>query len=617
MALHTGDSQQTQAQAPQQATAPQQQQSFQQPRQQNNNRFNTLPSFGLTNQLGSFGSGGESYEKLYKKLQEAVKKTEEAKTEEKFGVVKLLKQQAGLNYSGIVLTETKDGTTAAHVLMIEKTGTYPDKLVDNVNGVRYEIMRTPADALDEKYVTQTVNAVSKQLGVEASSVVVVDGTLVPNEFDVESESQVASLVNNAFNAVCAEVATRVLDYKGFDLQSLIQNYRNGKFYVQLYFNGDDVVYLDQTGLPVRQDVCVVLSYKNNTGNNNKSVNQGDDTVELVKTYGYFDFEFTNSQIVNGMMQTQKFVPNFVITHIETNGAPTPDLYMLGVVSVYSLSDNMNWIQAFRPSVSRKNEIDYNDIGALNIEGNIEQNPIGYGKKYDTKSKTFSMVEMNRLITTLVRSDMMISIDCPKAGPETWFTSVFYHIKFRNSKDAYDRVNDYLTHMTNGAYQHNNIAMFADVTNKIHGGFYKSKDGFKDVRHLTNYLAVANYINDTNQQPNLISGYTNTLYDMTTPSEIRATYRKKLLDDMSNNTSVVKQFYDRLAFNGSFLNNLVMALKSVGFAPVFNNMAGTNDMFVRRSTADFNSALIGNNVRLMTSNNVYSGVGNFSYYNRTY
>jgi len=45
--------------------------------------------------------------------------------------------------------------------------------------------------------------------------------------------------------------------------------------------------------------------------------------------------------------------------------------MLGVVSCLSINEDMNWLQAFRPSVVRKGESDLNDIGALNIEGNIE------------------------------------------------------------------------------------------------------------------------------------------------------------------------------------------------------------------------------------------------------
>lgn len=577
----------------QQAAAPQQQ------------TLGTLPQFGISSRLATYGSGGEVYEKLFEKIQAKVKfLNEEVKTEEKYAVVKLLKQNAGLNYSGIVVTETLGGVTSGHILMVEKTGDYPEKLVENISGVRYEITRTPGDALDKKYIAQAEVAVAEALKIDQNAVVLTDGTLVPAEFDVANDVLVSELINNTFNAIHSENAIRVTDYKGLNLAQLIQNNRNGKFFVNLYFNSDESNFFDQTGLPVRQDVCISLSYKLNQNFNDKSVNQGSDTTEIVKTYGYLDFEFVGPNIVNGMMSTQKFVPNFIITHIDSQVAPTPDILMLGVASVLAINEDMNWMQAFRTTPGKKSEIDFNDIGALNVEGNIENNPVGFGKKYDTKAKTFTIAELNKFIQTLVRPNILVSIDVPKAGPETWYTSLFEYIKNRNSKEAYERVANAISAMTNGTFQHNNIQMFADVTNKIHGGFYKSKEGFKDIRHLSSYLSVANYISDTNQQPLLISQYTNTLYNSSIPTELRAAERRKLIDEMSNKSAVYKQYYDRLTFNANFLMNLVGSLKSVGFSPLFTNMGAVNDMFVRRASADFAGAMLGMDARLMNQGNAF-------------
>lgn len=578
----------------------------------------SIPQFGISSRLATYGSGGEVYEKLFEKIQAKIKLlNDELKTEEKYTVVKMLKQNAGLNYSGIVIAETMDTLTSAHVLMIEKTGDYPDKLVENIAGVRYEITRTPADALDERYVSQAQMAVAEAVKVDVNSVVVIDGTLVPNEFDVNNDVLVSELINNTFNAVHSENAIRVTDYKGINIANLISSNRNGKFFVNLYFNNEDTSFFDQTGMPVRQDVCISLTYKTGNLQNNKSINQGNDSYEIVKTYGYIDFEFIGPSLVNNMMSSQKFVPNFIITHIDSQVAPTPDIIMLGVASVLAINEDLNWMQAFRSTPAKKNEIDFNDIGALNVEGNIENNPVGFGKKYDTKSKTFTITELNKFIQTLVRPNILVSIDIPKAGPETWYTSVFQYIKFRNSKEAYDRVTNNISTMTNGMHQHNNVQMFADVTNKIHGGFYKSKDGYRDIRHLSSYVSIANYIADTNQQPILISQYTNTLYNSSIPSELRAAERKKFIDEMSNKTAVYKQYYDRVTFNAAFLMSFVNSLKAVGFSPIFSNMGAVNDMFVRRSTADFTNAMLGVDARLMGQNNTF---GNFFMpygYNRTF
>jgi hypothetical protein len=576
-----------------------------------------IPTFGLSTRLAGLVSGGEFYERLYREISDKIRNLNETvKSEETYSVHKLLKSVHGLHYSGIVVCESKDDLTTAHILVIEKTGDYPDKIVENIAGVRYEILRTPADALDEKYISQAHQLVADVTKTEMSNVIITDGTLVPNEFDIDNEALVNELINNALKANHSELYIRLKNYTGVNLSEFIQQTRNGKFFINLYFNNEGTNFTDQTGMPIRQDVCISLTYKANNNNNNRSINQGNDTIDVVKTYGYIDFEWSPSNMAQ--MSTQKFVPNFVITHIDSQMAPTLDILMLGVASVLAINEDMNWMQAFRPTPSRKNEIDFNDIGALNIEGNIENDPSGFGKKYDTKSKTFTIIELNRFIQSLVKPNLMISIDVPKAGPETWFTSALQYIKFRGSKEAYDRLLNFLATLTNGAFQHFSTPVFVDVSNKIHGGYYKDKDGYKDIRHLSSYLSVANFINDTNQSPALIAQYTNTLYNTTIPSELRAAERKKYLDEMSGSTAVYKQYHDRMTFSAGFLSELILSLKLAGFDPVFTNMGAINDMFQRRSTTDFSGAMLGSDARILGQNNMYgSYYGSVGAYNRMF
>ena len=567
------------------------------------------PVFGLNTRMAGMGSGGDFFEKLFTKTASYVKTVnDDPKNEDRFMALKLLKNVAGLNYSGIIIAESRGDVVAAHVLVIEKTGNYPDSVVENLNGMRYDIMRTPAEALDPKYIAQVQNAVAAALKVPANTVVVADGTLVPNEFDIDNDSQVAELIDNCMSATQLEVYTRAMDYRGADLGQLVKQYGNGKFVIDLHFNSDETTYFDQTGMPVRQDVCVALSFKsNNTGNNNRSINQTDGNLELIRTYGYIDFEFTGPSMQGNMMGTQKFLPNFIITHVAAVSlVPSPDILVLAVASVMALTEDLNWMRAFRPTAARKNEIDYNDIGALNIEGNIEQNPTGYGKKYDTKSKTATLTELNKLIQTLVRPTMLVSIDIPKAGPETWYTSVFQHILTHRNPAAIKRVTDFMSFATSGVYQYSGEPMFVEATNKIHGGFYKAKDGFRDIRNLSCYLAVANHVAETGQQPAIISEYTNTLYSVNMPELFRASSRFGIISEMSNRTMNVKQMYDRMTFTGGFIANWVSALRAVEFKPMYSNAGGGNDLFIKRNTANFQSAMIGQDVRLMSVANTMPG-----------
>lgn len=592
------------------------------------------PSFGIPNQSTSMGSGGPYFEELYKKLQVLVKLlNDEGGSTSRYGIQKLLKGQAGLRYSGIILTERSDSIASAHVLMVERTGTYPDVLFESYFNTRYEIQRTPAEALDAKYVDQVRLAVSNVLKLPVGNIVVADGTLIPNEFDIESDGLIADLFNNSTSSTSVEIETRVNNYRGQDITEIVYNKEiklvdemlkrpQGRFTIDLNFNNEGTIYLDQTGMPVRQDICIILSFKgNNNSNPTRSINQDEDTKEIVRTYGYIDFEYVGPRLINGVLTEQKFTPNFVITHIEApQYAPTPDIIMMAVASVMSITEGMAWTQAFKSAIGRKNEVDYNDVGALNVDGNLEKNVSGYGKKYDHKAKTGEM-ELSTFIQKLVNPVMMVSIDIPKAGPETWMMSAFRAILENTNPEALKRVIDFMTFATGGAYVASSSAMFEKVNNKIHGGYYKAtvdgKTVIKDIREISSYLSVANHLVATGQQPILLTQYTNTLYS-NLPPVLRATSRKQYIDEISKKTCVVKQMLDRLTFDTDFIAGWVGTLKAVGFNPEFSSGSGGNDMFARRATANFRSANMQQDIRLMSQQGQMPGTwGQYGNYNRQY
>jgi len=104
----------------------------QQPRAQRDIKPLSAPVFGVTNKLYAFGSGGEYFEKLFEKITEKVKALNEDTTEvsEKYSVIKLLKSSAGLNYSGIVIAEKIGNRASGHILIVERTGDYPEKILE-------------------------------------------------------------------------------------------------------------------------------------------------------------------------------------------------------------------------------------------------------------------------------------------------------------------------------------------------------------------------------------------------------------------------------------------------------------------------------------------------------
>ena len=62
-----------------------------------------LPQFGISSRLATYGTGGEVFEKLFEKIQAKVKfLNDEVKTEEKYSVIKLLKQIIKLVWVGFL-----------------------------------------------------------------------------------------------------------------------------------------------------------------------------------------------------------------------------------------------------------------------------------------------------------------------------------------------------------------------------------------------------------------------------------------------------------------------------------------------------------------------------------
>ncbi len=609
--------------APQSAvinTGAQQQQNHQP--QQNRRAPFSMPTFGVRSDLGTLGSGGTEYEKLFEIINAELKREKDQSKGHDYVASKVMRNVYDLNYSAIAISRKEGQQVFAHTFIVEKTGQFPDRSIESSNNVRFDFMRTPAEAMDEKYASAVRSALSDLHGVNQDSVLLVDSTLVPNEFDYSNEQAVKVLLFGAGDAIRAETAIRMDNYTATNLASVVTADPRGKFVITMHFNNDDTVLYDTTGMPIRQDICVALSYRSQTQPGERSINQSSASMELVKVYGYIDFEFSPStNAAQQLTKPQKFLPNFIITHMEAGDDQkviTPDLVMLGVISVMSTAQDTNWLQSFIPTAARKGVIDFNDIGALNIEGNIENSPTGFGVKYNTKSEGFSLQELITTAGSLVFPNLLVSIDVPKAGTSTWYTSIFHYIGIRGDKGATQRLISALSELSNGAFVGSMSPVFTPVVNKIHGGYYKSKQGIRDLRQLSSYLSVANFVAATNQSPALISAYTNTLYNSNVSMDYRVTERKAIIEEMSGNTCVYKQYYERLTFSAGFLTDVVAAVRSAGFLAQFSDSVGSTDVFTRRSTADFSSGVLDPNLIRVTGQQQAYVNNNMAYqYHRNY
>lgn len=578
-------------------------------------------AFGLGARLSVAGEG-EYFSKLLTKFTEMVKPANEANTGPKIHLVRMAKQDSFLRYSCIIVASTVENMTAAHCLIIEKTGDVPTSVTQTYGQKTIEFLLTPGDAVGDKLTEQAQKFVAQALSVDPSTVRITDSTLVPNEFSLEVDSDIKRLLSNAISAVDVEIDVSVRKYAGINIREKISAQRNGRFTLKYSFNNGDDVVMEANNLPVNNQVCISVNYTVPQARNSHDVHNTQNSVEIVRVYGYIDFDVTNGapRVPNmnqaGVVKT--FTPNFIITDFVSNQFMlTPDILMLGVVSCASLNEDMNWLQSFRTTVVKKGDIDYNDIGGLNVKGNTLCSPTMYGTRPKTKEKDFTMAQLYELVRDLVNQNIRISIDVPKVSPSTWYMSVFGFAAERspNGEAAAKRIFAAINRLSNGEYTkiRNGQAVnpFSGMTNLIHGGYYRTKNGMRDIRSLTGILPLSNYLVDTNQPPELLEGYIGSLYNSNMSSEIRAAERKKYIDMMSMNTAVYKQMYTRYSFSGEFLMDAIHALNSAGFTPVQESTFGDNEVFQRRAFLQMDNSVLGNDVRVTSMNPGYGSYGGYT------
>lgn len=575
----------------------------------NNSLIKTSGGFGIKKILSDYSDGGETFEAFMELAQAGVEKVKQQLPNSNFSVHRIMKSDYALNYSGIVIANKQGGIVVYHLLLIEVTGDTPMPMIRDFGGESYTILRTPAHALDEKYISVVQHVLSTSLGVEKSALRTVDGLLVPKEFNATDQHNVERVLSESFNAVYSETLVLVEDFVGESLGEF-NRHRDARFALDVNFHNSGDMHHDSTGTLIRKDIVIRLSTKigNHTSN---SVNQGDVGEELLRIYGYVDFEYQIPRPQQGYgPTTQCFMPNFIVTSFETDRAVmTPHLLVMGLASLVSISEDMTWVKYFLDqSPVKGKEINLNDIGMLNIQGNLSNNTSGFDEPFKTNDPSLGPNGIWNYINLLVKPKMMISIDIPACGSNTWFLSIFKHIangKPQVSARARSRITEAVNVLVGGGFVDANVPMFISNTNKIHGGFYVEKGEMFDIRRASSYLAYAAYVKATNQTPELIRRYVSTYQNESVPVEIRAAERGKMVSEMVGNRMEVKQFYDRLTFSAHWLNMLVETLQAGGFRPVPENIRGGQDVFQQRGF-DYDAAGISPGLRVTGRNDMFGG-----------
>lgn len=520
----------------------------------------------------------------------------------------------GLAFSNIVVcarNKLVPNTVAYHILVLEATGEKIQSVFENIGGVQTEIMRFSCNALDEVLRQLAQEKVGKAF--PNKKLLYSEGTIVPASFSHEDKRRMHMLALNTGLACTTELSIHEDNFSDINLTAIP---KDNNLFVSVDFIKQQVE--DAVGGIMRSDVNTNFGTRRQQ-QISKSVNTGERESQIAISSGFIDLLWApmNPQAVfnpyvsqQQQLQTQKYAARLVVTNLVSNFGYTPAMVLLALATSVAVRDNNNWINTFRPSPLDAGSIDLRDIGALNVESNLENDPSGWGKHIDTKSETFQIQDLGQLISALIRPGLVISLDCPEAGPQSWYLSMFAAAAGGHATvtDIVYMAAQQLTGGNFGKYFPRSAPMFDDMYNTIHMGHWIDRKGQKrDLRDI-DHLAVCNIAGERN--PELIRGYSDTFLRKDIPVVKRLADRKRIIQALTNESAVFTGYAERVTFTAAFIDALVRGISETGLAVRINSQV-LDDINNQRGYADFvNNTLLTSNQSFMTYN-AYQG-GNQSY-----
>ena len=546
----------------------------------------------------SAGIGSNYYIKFKEML---VKLYKDANSDISISLLDLDKDtERSLAYSAIVVVLSYKARPelgiAYHILMLEATGEKLPSIYETINGQQVEIWRATSDAFDEVLLAKAAEKVRRHFP-QVSNIHMADGCVVPSTVNCESEAEVKPIAANAGLACTVDLNNADAHVPPLNLANM--NHDSG-LVADIKVMRSTIT--DAVSNPIRSDVVVTFSAQRNNGNNKyASPNSGDRETRVSQLSGFIDLVWNpvgGNQLANQYVhpallaqQSQKYAARLILTDLVSNFAQSPEMILLALNTALTLRDDNNWIQAFRPVATPANEVDLTDIGALNIEANLTniQDNNGFGERIDTKTDSFQLADLGRLVAALIQPGLIVSIDCPEVGAQSWYLAPFAAAANGNA-NAYGLLYNAANNLTNGNFQKyfpNGSPMFVDPNNRVHLGYWTDRHGNKrDIRAI-DHIAVCNLAGDRN--PQVIRDWSDTFLRTAYPLPQRLHHRKKMIQSLTGESAVFTGYAQRVTPSSQFLEALSKGIRDTGLAVRVNTPMSASDFNNQRGVGTFAQA----------------------------
>ena len=478
---------------------------------------------------------------------------------------------------------------AYHTLLLEGSAQPLEPKIVPINGQNIP-MDLYSEAVYDRIYDTAVSDTLKQ-AYAGYNVLPVAAEVVPRTFDWNDQEEVRKLLVNALCAVIQELQVAVGMSGEIDLTKAA---RDANLQVSVSYNQPDSQ--SAVGLPIRTDLGMSLSAVALDRGDATTVNNAQRSHQLAQVGGFIDVVWTGKQQVQAgsfmgvqAPPPQVFAPRLVLTKLESLFAMTPGAQLLAMASAISFSENGGWFSYFKPRAmgQSSNRIDRRDVGVLNIEGNVynEQGANGFGAPIDTKTTTFTDLQLGQFLSLLVSPALLVSLDVSTCSSDTWYNEVFAAAATGNqgAQRALVEAAQSVTGGAFGQFYQTNASPVVEFEEIVLNGYYTDADGIKrDVRDI-DYVAMMNA--HGRNDPTVGAAWTDTFLRTDQPLVKRLDARKRMLRETLSDV-VFTGTSRRVTMSAAFLDALVKGIAKSGIGFKLINQGGQGEFQSQRGVAGF-------------------------------
>ena len=454
---------------------------------------------------------------------------------------------------------------AVYTLLVEASSAGLNPKTVHYSGRNIEIETVSGDVFNDILWNRIVEHITTVTGQKLN--VLEAGTIVlPRELDPEDEDHLRRVIFEATQA-CYTVMETELGGKQDPFTIALINTGAENLVARLDYNPGSAE--TSTGLPVRSDVRISLQ---GSVNDQQAAGGFEQIRELVVVDAFIDLTYSppGPPVPGQLPTTQYYYPRAVITRADTViDAITMELQLLALSQATLLNRNMAWAGVFRPRHHIKG-LDTRDIGAVNWEINLADNPGGKPDKIDTKAKSFGDTELYQLVTMSIHDKLLYSMDIEEVGELSWIHQAYLASADGDPK-SYQLVIEAANKLTMGHFSQvfQGGAICYNEANRIHLGYYLDESGVKrDLREI-DYLALLNVYGK--DDPKAIVKWGETFDNRDIPIEIRMEDRANILKGILGANIHIKGYARRITFDPNFMIALNIACSRAGLIVRPNNL----------------------------------------------